>query len=169
MIPASSEELRFSLLGTPEEWQIVNDGVMGGISRGRISSVPGGLKFSGALSLTNGGGFASAAREVGRDMSAVRGFRMRVRGDGRCYQLRVTTDNRPYPIAWRRVFQANGEPLEFNAMLDEFEPVFRGRILRNAGGLHPASISRIGLMVADRREGRFELAVESIEAMTGRP
>ena len=53
----------------PGSWQIVNDGVMGGISSSRMVEADGVLNFEGELSLENNGGFASARRLVDADLS----------------------------------------------------------------------------------------------------
>ena len=42
------------------EWMVVNDNVMGGVSRSRVSIIPeGNMVFNGNVSLDYGGGFAS--------------------------------------------------------------------------------------------------------------
>jgi len=41
------------------DWQIVNDGVMGGLSKGYVEPTSKGVKFYGKISLENNGGFTS--------------------------------------------------------------------------------------------------------------
>ena len=70
---------------TAADWFVVNDGVMGGISSGRMRPVGDDVAaFSGHVSLENNGGFASVRTvlEPG-DLSAFAGLALRVRGDGR--------------------------------------------------------------------------------------
>jgi len=54
----------FDFSGSAAEpgWTAVNDGVMGGVSRGGAKLVDGSLHFRGILSLDNNGGFSSIAR-----------------------------------------------------------------------------------------------------------
>ena len=77
------------------DWIAVNDGVMGGRSSGGPTVVDGMLSFRGELSLANNGGFSSV-RSVDRtfDLSDVVAVVLRVRGDGRRYQLRLATEAR---------------------------------------------------------------------------
>lgn len=93
----------FSATSPAPEWYAVNDGVMGGESRGGPAIVDGQLIFSGQISLENNGGFSSVKSSGHQfDVSAFHSLRLRVKGDGRNYQLRLYTDARygQSPIAY---------------------------------------------------------------------
>ena len=77
-------------------WRVVDDGVMGGLSNGNFGvSDEGILTFRGTLSLENNGGFSSILTEkVKMDLSWSDGLLVRVKGDGRTYQMRFGTDAR---------------------------------------------------------------------------
>ncbi len=77
-------------------WRVVDDGVMGGLSKGDFGVSDGGvLTFRGTLSLENNGGFSSIRTEkVKMDLSGADGLLVRVKGDGRTYQMRFGTDAR---------------------------------------------------------------------------
>ena len=144
-------------------WRAINDGVMGGISSGAMVREGSGLRFTGELSLENNGGFASVRRLVERDLSTATGVRLEIRGDGRDYQFRIRQDDRFDGVAWRARFRTDGtwQVVEFG--FDEFEPVFRGRLVRDAGPVDPAAIAQVGFMLADQRPGPFQLDIRSIE------
>ncbi len=76
-------------------WQIVNDTVMGGISSSRLDRVDDEIvRFSGQLRLENNGGFASMRSSSGvPNMAKANTIVIRVRGDGRRYQLRLRRGN----------------------------------------------------------------------------
>ena len=146
-----------------QPWLAVNDGVMGGVSAGRMSETALGLSFEGVLSLENNGGFASVRRLVGTDLSTASSVRIRVRGDGRRYQLRLRQDSRFDGVAWRAFFDADDAWRTVSMDFDEFEPVFRGRRVPEAGPLQAENVSQIGFMLADGNPGPFRLEIESIE------
>jgi monofunctional biosynthetic peptidoglycan transglycosylase len=147
---------------SPGPWQAINDGVMGGISSGRMEQSGDGLRFEGQLSLENNGGFASVRRPIDDDLSKATGVRLRVRGDGRTYQFRLRQDSRFDGVAWRAEFSTNGDWQTVTLTFDEFIPVFRGRRVPDAGPVVPAAIRQIGFMLADKTAGAFALEIRSV-------
>jgi NADH dehydrogenase [ubiquinone] 1 alpha subcomplex assembly factor 1 len=153
--------------GDPAEprWIAVNDGVMGGLSRGAPEISDGRLRFSGVLSLANNGGFSSV-RTLGRsyDLTGVAEVVMRVRGDGRQYQLRLATD-----ATWRGITVSYGAPFATVAgqwqlvrvALDELQPSAHGASLRGPP-FEPGHVREIGLLIGDKREGAFSLELDWI-------
>jgi len=147
---------------SPGPWQAINDGVMGGISSGRMEQSGDILRFEGTLSLENNGGFASVRRPIGEDLSNATGVKLQVRGDGRTYQFRMRQDDRFDGIAWRAEFSTSGDWQTVELSFNEFIPVFRGRQVPGAGPVAPAGIRQIGFMLADKVPGPFALEIRSI-------
>lgn len=146
-------------------WVAVNDGVMGGRSSGGPEVANGLLKFNGELSLQNNGGFSSV-RSVGRDFdfSDAATMVLRVRGDGRRYQLRLATDAnyRGMSISFGAEFGTeSGQWSEVRVPLESLQPTVRGSTVKGAV-LDPARVREIGLLIADKREGAFALEVDWI-------
>ena len=77
-------------------WGIVNDDVMGGVSTSYISlNEEKNLIFKGYLSLKNNGGFASSRLGVKRKaLVGVKSFKIKFRGDGNTYKLRLRQNYR---------------------------------------------------------------------------
>ncbi len=147
-------------------WVAVNDGVMGGLSRGRPAVADGQLRFTGTLSLENNGGFASV-RTTGRvyDLSGATAMILRVQGDGRTYQLRLATDARirRSAIAYGAEFQTTaGQWTEVRIPLASLVPTFRGRTL-DGPPLDLAKVEEIRLLIGDDRKGPFSLIVDWIK------
>ena len=81
----------FSKESSLSSWYIVNDGVMGGVSKGQLSLTPEGHgKFTGTVSLANNGGFTSIRCNLPPTAIASNmKISMRIKGDGKNYQFRV--------------------------------------------------------------------------------
>jgi len=153
-------------------WSRINDGVMGGVSRSDISRTDQGTGlFTGVLSLENNGGFASVRTSTGGvDLEGRGGLEAKVRGDGRTYQLRLRTDDRFDGVAYRASFATeDGEWITVRIPFTEFEPTYRGRILRDRGPLDPARVRQLGFMLADKTPGPFSLEIAHVRAWTADP
>ncbi len=146
-------------------WRIVNDSVMGGISRSRVESNDGIMLFTGNLSLANNGGFASTRSFVPRELSPkAKGIWVRVRGDGRAYQFRVRIDNYYDGVSYRYPFKTtDGQWTEHRLPFDEFKAVYRGRSVRGAPKLSPLEIRQVGVLLADKLEAPFRLELDWIK------
>lgn len=150
----------------PARWVAIHDTVMGGVSRGGLEHAEGRLVFRGHLSLENNGGFASV-RTLPRDLglAGAAGLRLRVRGDGRTYQLRLRPDDAFDGVAWRFEFPTTaGRWTEVEAPLAAFEPVWRGRRVERAGAIDGARVRQLGVMIADKQAGDFRLEIARVEA-----
>ncbi|MBZ0331407.1 CIA30 family protein [Halomonas sp. ANAO-440] len=157
----------FSAGNEVPRWRAINDTVMGGGSRGAMHAAGALGIFSGELSLTNGGGFASVRREPEpMRLSRHQGVTVEARGDGRQYQLRLYSNQLIDGAAYRAVFQPPaGEWQRIALPWSMFEAVFRGRLFEDAPPLAPDEIQQLGLLIADRRDGAFRLEVASIETL----
>jgi monofunctional biosynthetic peptidoglycan transglycosylase len=147
-------------------WQIVNDDVMGGVSTSRAKVTEDHhLMFSGVLSLANNGGFASVrSRPSSLGLTPGDALRIRLRGDGRDYTLNLYLRQRRTAFSYRAEIQTNrDEWLELTLPLKEFRATSFGSPVRNAGPVNPASVDGIGFMISDKKSGRFQLEIESIE------
>jgi monofunctional biosynthetic peptidoglycan transglycosylase len=153
--------------GELRRWVAVHDTVMGGRSDGGLASTDDGhAVFAGHLSLENNGGFASVRtvpRQLGLDHAT--GLVLRVRGDGRTYQLRLRQDDRFDGIAWR--FRFDTTPGQWSVVTVPFsacEPVWRGRRVAGAGPVEPAQIRQVGFMLADKQAGDYRLEIARVGA-----
>ncbi len=154
--PALSE----SLLGAL--WFAVNDGVMGGVSEGRVATTDGVMVFEGRVSLENNGGFASARREV----SALAGgaLHLRVRGDGRRYRITASPEARG-GTQYSAAFNAPaGQWVELALALADFRASFRGRPLPDAPPLAPSAVRAVGFIIGEGQSGTFRLEVGALQA-----
>jgi len=147
------------------DWIAVNDTVMGGESEsGMLRTPEGTLVFHGTLSRAGGGGFASVRCTSSPGLGGFRALAVRVRGDGRTYQLRLRTTADQDGIAYRmRFVTVAGEWQDLDLPFTGFEPLFRGRPVPEAGPLDVSAVVQVGFLLADRRPGPFRLEVSRFE------
>ena len=153
-------------------WQTVLDGVMGGLSTGRIAEGDGGtLRFSGELSLENNGGFSQIRTSVPEGTFAgTTGLLFRVKGDGRTYQCDIRSSRlRVMAGGYQSTFRTKaGEWVEVAVPFDQCVANNFGQRMRNAPALDPASIESVGITLADKKEGPFAIEVDWIRPI-GKP
>ncbi len=148
------------------DWQIVNDGVMGGLSKGKLDfSDEGTMQFSGTLSLENNGGFSTArSSEVDLNLSNDLGLLLLVKGDGRNYEARLDSDSRfrGNSVSFSGSFETvAGEWTQVKIPFSAFEGSFRGTELPDMK-LNPAVIERVWILLADKKSGPFSLEIDWI-------
>ncbi len=149
-----------------DNWSIVNDDVMGGISTSYLSvSDEKKLIFSGNLSLENNGGFASSRLGLKKNiLKGVKSFTIRIKGDGNSYKLRLSQDNR------RASYSANFESVnnrwvEINIPIEDFIATWRGYTYTDYPSIQTDRIISLGLQISDKQEGKFKLEIDYIKAI----
>lgn len=162
-------KIDFSNPDTIAPWQIVNDGVMGGLSQGTRFAEDDHMVFRGVIN-TNGGGFSSLRRRMAQDaLSETVGLRLRVRSDGRDYKLTFRTSER-----WRGrsvSYQASiptttaEEWTEVTVPFSGMRTSIFGRTVR-AAPFDPSDVREMGIILADGIDGPFKLDVKSISCIT---
>ena len=149
-----------------DNWNIVNDDVMGGISTSYLSvSDEKNLIFNGNLSLDNNGGFASSRLGLKKNiLKGVKSFTIRIKGDGNSYKLRLSQDNR------RASYSANFESVnnrwvEIIIPIEDFIATWRGYTYTDYPSIQTDRIISLGLQISDKQEGKFKLEIDYIKAI----
>lgn len=147
-------------------WRITDDRVMGGRSQGQFEITDQGImKFSGDLSLENNGGFSSVrSGELDLDLSESAGLLLKVKGDGRTYQMRLGTEARyrSWDVSFSAEFQTERNKwINVRIPFSAFKAGFRGRSLGNVK-FDPSKVRRFGILLGDKKPGSFELEIDSI-------
>ena len=149
-----------------QQWQAVNDGVMGGVSDGRFRITPEStLEFFGTLSLENNGGFASVrTKSADLDIKAGDDLVIRVKGDGREYVLNLYTKSRRMAFSYRAPLPTvKNEWAEVAVPLEDFIPTSFGNRVQGMGPVEPDEITSIGFMLSDKKAGPFKMKVEWVK------
>jgi hypothetical protein len=152
----------FSEQSTLDNWNLINDVVMGGqsISAFSLNEHGNGL-FRGKVSLENNGGFASLRYRFDKpDVQAYNSIAIRLKGDGLRYQFRVKSqknDRQSYVYH----FQTSGDWEWIEIPLAEMYPTWRGRTLRMAN--YPGqSMEEIAFLIANNKPEEFHLEIDQI-------
>ena len=153
--------LRLDMNGS-RDWYVVNDNVMGGISRGSIEVNPDGIAtFSGRLSLANNGGFSSVRTEVSKGgLTGADGLEIKIKGDGRKYSILLGTDE--MRGSWQASFVADRDWNIVKIPFENFRLSVRGWSPPSAPSVPRSRISTIGIIIGDKNERPFMLQVDSI-------
>ena len=144
-------------------WRVVDDGVMGGLSQGKLTvNKDGHGEFTGTVSLENNGGFSSLRYrfktiEASEEQSIV----LSIKGDGKKYQFRVKDDINQYH-SYVYDFQTNGEWQTVNIPLAKMYPSFRGRKL-NIPNFNQSQLEEIAILIGNKKAESFELMIDKVE------
>jgi len=153
----------FSKESNIQNWIVVNDGVMGGLSKGNFSiDNEGHALFKGYVSLENNGGFSSVRYNL--ETKSVKNFKkikLRLKGDGKQYQIRVKTRVSDY-YSYIAYVKTNGEWQTLEILFSEMIPSFRGSKLDlpNYPGEY---LEQFAILIGNKKKEDFELYLDKIE------
>ena len=145
-----------------DAWRAIDDRVMGGISRSTLRhDSEGHAVFEGTVSLAQNGGFASVRSSPGeRGLPGAQSCLIEVRGKLKQFKLSLLTDDGFDSMNYQVGFAPAGTDWQtLRLPLADFRASFRGRDVPGAPALDPARIRQVGLMIAARRAGPFELHI----------
>ncbi len=147
---------------TLEGWYVVNDGVMGGLSKGTLKvNQEGHAMFEGFVSLDNNGGFTSIRYNFEpADVSAFTTVKLRIKGDGKRYQFRVKSFYKER-YSYITYFQTSNEWEVIEIPLKDLYPSFRGQRL-NMPNYPVEAMSEISILIANKKEEHFQLLMDKI-------
>lgn len=146
------------------DWEVVNDGVMGGRSKGHVEIADGALRFHGEL-VTRGGGFTSVRTSAQVDLSGFDGLELRVRGNGRTFELEIN-DGQGYgrrTVSRRAAFPTGEEWQLVRVPFEDLRATVFGRQV-DVPSLDASAVARIGFYIVDGIDGPFWLEVDRVRA-----
>ena len=146
-----------------DEWKIVNDVVMGGISKASFNiNKNGNAEFKGTVSTENNGGFASVRyRFDKKDIDGKSTILIRLKGDSKSYQFRLKSNSSDY-FSYITSFSTSDDWETIKINLKDLYPSFRGRKL-NKANFSESSIEEISFLISNKRNESFKLVIDKIE------
>ena len=150
---------------TCDDWFVVLDGVMGGLSQGKVEQTTQSIIFRGSVSLENNGGFASLRTPYQEyDLSEYKTVTVRYRSTGQDFGLTLNK----YRRFWRPRYKTNlpitgGEWQTLTCNLTDFGMYRLGQKMEG----HPdkgdlSEIIRLGLISNTKAATDFEIEVDTI-------
>ncbi|MDV7187304.1 CIA30 family protein [Lutibacter sp. TH_r2] len=153
----------FKKQSNTSDWKIVDDVVMGGKSNGSFYlDTNGNGVFEGNVSLENNGGFSSVKYQFEQlKVSKYKKIILRVKGDGKKYQLRFKPD-KYHQFAYTTRFQTTKDWQSIEILFSELESTYRGRKL-NYPNFPGQELEEIGFLFGNKKNENFKLLIDKIE------
>lgn len=149
---------------SPNDWRIINDNVMGGLSSGNVQYQGQRLIFSGTVSTQNNGGFTSIYKSMDPLDGPIKGVNVTLLGDGNAYQLRLRTQVDGNELTYKADFTSQkNKYMTIYFKLDDFEATFRGRLIENAPNINADAISHVGFLIRSDKTKTFRLSISEVE------
>ena len=146
-----------------ENWFIVNDDVMGGVSKSKLFlDDEGNGVFKGRISTLNNGGFASVRFNSGRVITKnKKDLVIKIKGDQKKYQIRIKSNTNDFH-SYIMDFITSGEWEIIKIPLKSMYASFRGRRL-NMDDFDKDYFEQISILVGNKKNENFELRIKSVE------
>ncbi len=152
----------FSEVKTIKDWYVVNDGVMGGLSKGKFNlNDNGNALFHGYVTTENNGGFTSVRHSFSeKNVSSFKAVTLRLKGDGKTYQFRIKADE-DQSYSYVQDFKTSGDWETITISFNSFYPTYRGNKLNkpNYSGEH---MEEVTFLIGNKKKESFALEIESI-------
>lgn len=144
-------------------WRVVNDGVMGGLSKGTFTVNELGYgEFKGMVSLENNGGFSSVRyRFQHQSIPTDQSFLIRIKGDGKSYQFRVKSsqyDRHSYTYG----IDTDGNWQVIEIPFSELAPTFRGNRL-DMPNYPGKNMEEVAFLIGNKKAEEFLLEIDWIK------
>lgn len=169
-------DFRVSAPPLSQTWGALDDVVMGGVSSSTLLLDPEGARFTGNVSTSNSGGFASVRTrnfEPPLDLSRQLGLTLKVKGDGNRYKFLIRDADSWDSVAYAYSFDTvSAEWLEVRIPFAELVPVFRAKTVQDAPALSAANVCSLQMMLSKFeyngelnphfKPGSFKLLIQTI-------
>lgn len=144
------------------DWYVVNDGVMGGLSKGKLTkNYDGHAVFEGYVTTENNGGFTSVRYPFYTlDVSKYKAVKIKLKGDGKPYQFRIKEkENQRH--SYIQEFDTSGDWETITIPFESFYPSFRGRKL-DMSNYSGKTMEEVTFLIGNKKKESFQLEIERI-------
>jgi len=156
--------LNAALMKTENQWRIVNDGVMGGLSSSKAVIKDDKIIFSGNVSLENNGGFASLRSPVkDYNFENFSGIEIKIKGDGKRYSISMKETTYFNGYFYTSSFETKkDEWIVAQIPFNQFKLYYLGKDINSSKKIPLDNIKEISLLIGDKQEGEFKAEIDYI-------
>lgn len=157
--------LSASVMKTGDQWRIVNDGVMGGLSSSKVLVDDNKIIFTGNVSLENNGGFASLRSPVKNySFENFSGIEIKIKGDGKRYSISMKETTYFSGYFYTTQFETKkNEWIVVQLTFDQFKLYYFGKEKKSKEKIPLNNIKEISLLIGDKQEGTFQSSIDYIK------
>lgn len=147
------------------QWRIINDSVMGGVSKSEFSiNNQGNGVFKGFVSLENNGGFSMVKYSFPqKEIQSYSKIKLFLKGDLKQYQVRIKA-NTTIEYSYVKGITTSNDWQEIEILLNYFTPAYRGKKL-DLPNFRENKISEIAFLIGNKKEESFKLQLNKIELL----
>lgn len=157
--------LNASVMKTEDQWRIVNDGVMGGLSSSKAVIKDDKIFFSGNVSLEKNGGFASLGSPVkDYNLENFSGIEIKIKGDGKRYSVLMKETSYFSGYFFTCSFETKKNDWTILQIpFDRFKLYYFGKDISSGKKVPLSKIKEILLLIGDKQEGSFEAEIDYVK------
>lgn len=159
-------QLDFGTSKNGQDWAVINDGVMGGVSQGKIQLTEDAILYHGTISLKNNGGFSSLRGPYERmDLSQFTKVSIRLKqSKGQVFAFQLDTNRAWYLPNYKHILKTETEDWEtITVSLADFKEYQVGRETgRIIASEQLGQVIRLGFINTGKKSGPFELEIDYI-------
>ncbi|MEL7339060.1 MAG: CIA30 family protein [Bacteroidota bacterium] len=148
-----------------QQWRVINDGVMGGLSQAQIAFDRDVVRYEGKISLDNNGGFSSFRSPYGRyDLSDYETVEIRFRSQGPTFGFTLETNSYFYLPYYKVILKAKGDQWQTKRFrLRDFKAYQLGRPTgESLADSDKAKVIRLGFINHDKVADAFAVEIDYI-------
>lgn len=158
-------EIDFGKNKDGQDWRIINDGVMGGLSKGYGNLKEDVMIFKGEVSLENNGGFASLRSPYQDfDLSKYEKAVVRLKAKGQIIAFTMSVDKRWYMPYFKQQIKVESEDWQVVELpFSDFKTYKIGQEINyDFSETDAEKVIRVGFITDSKREGAFEAEIDYI-------
>lgn len=162
----NNKKIDFGKKKDGRNWQVVNDGVMGGLSEGEAQLTEDSLLFKGNVSLDNNGGFSSLRSSYSKkELSKHKSVEIKYRSKGISMAMTLSVSRRWYIPNYKTGLEGTkGKWKTVTLALEDFRKHYIGKPMEETLRKDELKkVIRYGFITDEKKYGNFEFEIDYLE------